>query len=343
MPQHRNKKVSKKLREAGSTGRGSVSSLFFLVLTLIVVGSAMLYQQDIKDWLILRNYQPTTEIKQLADESMMSDSARRVFYVNDPELNKKTDFVSNCPDSKKEQTIVLGCYHSNQAGIFLLNVSDPRLNGVEQVTAAHEMLHAAYDRLSSSERQNVDAMLEDYYKNELADERIKSTIDAYRKSEPNDLTNEMHSIFGTEIQTLPSNLEDYYKRYFTSRKAVVALSAHYQAEFTSREEAVEKYDARLEVLKREIDAAKSNLQSRRSELDAKEAYLDGLKSSGNISAYNSQVYVINSMIDSYNSKIADTKALIDEFNQIVVARNALAVEQQELTEGLKGVDRAIAQ
>ena len=142
---------------------------------------------------------------------------------------------------------MLGCYHSGQSGIFVLDVTDSRLDGVEQVTAAHEMLHAAYDRLSRSERSKVDAMLEDYYKNDLKDQRIVETINAYKKSEPKDVVNEMHSIFATEIASLPAPLEKYYQRYFTDRGQIVANAERYKSEFTSRQEAIVGYDAQLRI------------------------------------------------------------------------------------------------
>ena len=71
---------------------------------------------------------------------------------------------------------MLGCYHSNQDGIFLYNVQDARLAGVQQVTAAHEMLHAAYDRLSTKDKNYVDGLLMDYLQERPQDQRIIDTM-----------------------------------------------------------------------------------------------------------------------------------------------------------------------
>ena len=38
------------------------------------------------------------------------------------------------------KTAVLGCYANREISIF--NVTDQRLDGIREVTAAHEMLHA---------------------------------------------------------------------------------------------------------------------------------------------------------------------------------------------------------
>jgi hypothetical protein len=118
-------------------------SLFLLVLWLALLGATAYNRQNIIDWWRLWNYQAPAAIAQLATQDTMTAYARRIFYVNNAALDSKTVFSKQCPNNGGEQTIVLGCYHSNQAGIFLLGVTDPRLNGVEQVTAAHEMLHVA--------------------------------------------------------------------------------------------------------------------------------------------------------------------------------------------------------
>ena len=66
---------------------------------------------------------------------------------------------------------MLGCYILNK-GIYVYDITDDRLAGVRQVTTAHEMLHAAYDRLSVKERAQVDAMTAAAYE-KLDNIRIK--------------------------------------------------------------------------------------------------------------------------------------------------------------------------
>src|SRR5690348_17199642 len=105
----------------------------------------------VSDWLRLRNYQPDASVLTIADATSMTDRARHMFFINHPALQDKAAFHQSCPQYD-EQTIVIGCYESGQRGIFVLKVDDQRLNGVEEVTAAHEMLHAAYERLSNSEQ-----------------------------------------------------------------------------------------------------------------------------------------------------------------------------------------------
>ncbi|MEK7599964.1 MAG: hypothetical protein AAB462_02930 [Patescibacteria group bacterium] len=315
-------------------------SLWLALLVFVAVN-----RQDVIDLWRLRQYQAPAAVSQLATQGTMTDFGRKVFYVNEPNIQDKTSFAKEClsSDGKQEQTIVLGCYHSNQAGIFLMKVTDPRLDGVEQVTAAHEMLHAAYDRLSRSDKSKVDAMLTKYYKQDLRDERILKTIDAYKKTEPNDLVNEMHSIFGTEIASLPADLEAYYKRYFTNRSQVVAFAAQYQAEFTSRKQIVAEADARLDVLRQQIEGLESSLRSRQAAIDEQRASLNALKASGDFRSYNAEVSSYNALVNDYNADVASLRSLIEEHNALVATRNAVALEVNQLSKELSNDTTTISQ
>lgn len=316
--------------------RGS-ARLWLLIIVAAWLGAAWLLaanRQSITDWWRLRNYHPPSAVSQLAAQDTMTPYARKVFYVNQPATDDKLQFAKVCPNSSREQTIVLGCYHSGQAGIFLLGVSDPRLNGVEQVTAAHEMLHAAYDRLSGPERHRVDAMLLDYYNHGLRDQRIIDVIAAYKKTEPNDIVNEMHSVFGTEVAKLPSGLERYYRRYFTNRAQIAAYAGQYQAEFTSRQTAVARDDAQLAGLKARIDALETDLKSRQTAIDTQQAVLTTERSAGNTSAYNAAVPGYNALVNAYNSELQTVRDLIGQYNQLVAGRNAIALEEGQLVNEL---------
>jgi hypothetical protein len=215
-----------------------------LVLLLPVVG--FWQRWNIYDKWQLRNYTPSSQVVSLANDASGNDTGRRLFYVNHPQLDTKEEFRKNCTTG--EQTIVLGCFVPFQ-GIFLQNINDERLTGVIQVTAAHEMLHAAYQRLSPSEKKRVGALIDADFAN-LKDERIKSTIEDYKKAGA-DITNELHSILATEVRTLSPELENYYKNYFLDRSKVVDFSDKYEAAFTGRKAQVAAYDKQLADIKQQ--------------------------------------------------------------------------------------------
>ncbi len=316
------------------TGKVGLQSLVIVLVFLVGLAAIFSNHQNIRDFWQLRGYAAPAEVATIATQDTLTDYGRKILYVNQPQINHKADFGQYCPDASREHTIVLGCYHSDQAGIFLLNVTDPRLNGVKQVTAAHEMLHAAYDRLSNRERQAIDAQLMAYYKNSLKDERLLKTIEAYKKSEPSDVVNEMHSIFGTEIASLPAALEEYYSKYFVKRAQVVAFSAQYQAEFTSRKDKVAAADARLNTLKDQIEGIKKDLEAKQKEITSRQELLVAQRNSGDVDGYNSGVPGYNNMIEDFNNQANSLKGIVAQYNELVASRNAIALEQDQLQKSL---------
>ena len=188
-------------------------------LILIVGGGifALTNFQAITDYFRLRGYDPPKRIVQLADETTMQDDTRRIFYINHPKLSDKVEFNDECRTT--EQSIILGCYVDNR-GIFLLDVKEPKLEGVVEVTAAHEALHAQYERLSSSERKKVDRMTAAAF-NDVTSERVKKTVENYRDKDPSIVPNELDSILATEVRDLSPELEEYYSQYFKDRMTIV--------------------------------------------------------------------------------------------------------------------------
>jgi hypothetical protein len=304
-----------------------------VILLAAVAGALIVGRQAIQDAIRLHGYSAPAAVVQLATDDTMTAKARHLLYVNHPEVSTGSAFTSHCP-AGDEKTVVLGCYTGNDDGIYVYQVSDPRLDGVEQVTTAHEMLHAAYRRLSSTQRQQVDGWLLDYYQHGLTDQRIKNTIAAYQKSEPHDVVNEMHSVFGTEVAQLPAPLEQYYRQYFQDRTKVASFTASYQAEFTGRQQQVAVYDAQLKSLKSQIESNEASLNAQQASLGSQNQQLQAQRSSGQITAYNAGVAGYNQAVQHYNSLLADTKGLISQYNDIVSKRNSLALEEQQLASEL---------
>ena len=283
-------------------------------LACIAAPFAVVWQrQHMYDWWRLHNYVASADIAKLATDTSMTDKARNIFYVNRPQLYKKQDFRQQCV--KNEQTIVLGCFKSNE-GIYIYNVNDARLAGIIEVTAAHEFLHAAYDRLSTKERSRVDALTAEAYKN-LKDERIKRNVESYRSGDATVVPNELHSILGTEVAQLPAELETYYKTYFSNRPKIVAYSQKYEKEFSTREATLAAYDKQIDTLKNEIDAANASLKNRADAIDAESSRLDSLRNQNRIEEYNAGIPGYKYMVDSYNRDLSALKAKITKYKNLI--------------------------
>lgn len=310
-----------------------VKSALSVAVSVLLVGASLvllLNFQSIFDWYRLRNYTPPTEIAGLADASSMTDEGRKLFYVNRPELNDKTTFRQNCTSA--EASLVLGCYVSNQ-GIYIYDVNDKRLAGVEEVTAAHEMLHVAYERLSDEERQRIDTLTAEVF---VASKniRLQETIAQYRADDPSVVPNELHSILGTEVRKLPAELETHYKQYSQDRAAIVTLAERYESAFTERENKIASYDKRLATLETKISSNRVQIDSLNQSLTQQRQTLDSYINAGNYEAYNSRVDAYNSSVNTYNNIVNTTQADIETYNELVEARNEIALEERQLYESL---------
>lgn len=305
-------------------------AFFVSVLLAVLPFVVWTERQAIYDWWRLRGYNPPAGIVELADATTMNQRSRRLFYVYRPQLDDKVAFNQHCQGH--EESIILGCYIANH-GIFLYNVQDPRLSGIHEVTAAHELLHAAYDRLSSKERKRIDDLLTQFY-DQLADERIKSVVASYRAKDPSIVPNELHSIIGTEVRTIPAELETYYQRYFTDRLKIVGFSEQYEQAFTERKQKVAEYDKRLEALKVAIEAAERQLTNLTVSLEAERRNMDALLANNQIEAYNARVPGFNAQVRHYNNLASITRQQIDEYNRLVGERNDVALEEQTLHKAL---------
>lgn len=309
--------------------RRVVSLSTSLLLVLVFVG-AMFFHQDIQDYLRLRGYTPPAEVVRLADETTMNAGTRRLFYVQHPLLADKATFNNFCREN--EHTIVLGCYIHGR-GIFLLDVTDERISGVEEVTAAHELLHAAYERLNRADKSRINKLLEETY-DKLDNERVRQTIELYRKQDPSIVTNELHSILATEVRELPAELEEYYRRYFTDRGAIVSFSEQYEQAFIERRNAIRTYDDQLTGLKQRIDTLQTQLQQAEDDLRTQRNQMNQQRSSGQIAAYNAQVPVYNQKVRDFNSDVEELESLVAQYNDIVHKRNDIAAEEADLVEAI---------
>lgn len=305
------------------------AELLLLVALALALGFAWQKGTAIQDWFKLRHYQPSAQIVDLASQDTMTEHARHLFYINRPVLiSDKVQFRDECPVS--EQTIVLGCYHGGENGIGLFEVKDKRLDGVEQVTAAHEMLHAAYDRLGAKEKKAVDTQLETFYASGLTDKRVRDTIEEYKKTEPKDVVNEMHSVFGTEVAKLPSGLESYYKKYFGDRSRVTGFARQYEAVFAGNKQQLDNLKTRIADMRSSLAAQQQIINDLEASLAAENSRMQSLLSSGKTRQYNAEVPSYNAQIQQLRSKISYYNSQVSTINDLIEQYNSLAITQESL-------------
>ena len=305
----------------------------FLGLVLsVVLFSVALNIQTVIDWWRLQNYTPPAEIATLANESFFTNYGEQLFYVSEPEVSSKPDFAHQCP--QEEKGLVLGCYTSDK--IFVLSVKEPDLSGVMEVTAAHEILHAAYQRLDSRTKNRVDSLLNGYYQNS-ADKSTKELIaqyDANNHGSSDVRSNELHSILATQEKNLPSDLEDYYSRYFKDRQQIVKLYDDYESVFIAIEKKITNLKDSMSRLDNQLKQTESQLNADKQRLADMNNKMNSYLSSDNTQAYNNMVPQYNAVVNEYNNLVQRYKTLSAQYNSLVDQHNKLVLRQNQLVESL---------
>lgn len=314
----------------------SLSSSIIILLLLVFVLAVAYHRQYIYDAYRYYEYQPSSEVASLAESTGMSDQGRFLFYASQPLLQNAEDFRNSC-DKKEASSIVLGCYDGHD--IYIYNVEDERIKTVRATTAAHEMLHAAYKRLSSKDRAYVDGLLEAEYATLRLDQDMADRVALYERTEPGERLNELHSIIGTEIETISPELEAYYRRYFTDRNRMVSLHKQYESVFTALRKQAEELRRQLNELNQAVGI---KTEKYKNEVGEVQAAVDNFNTRARSGAFASQAefsrerQLLVARSDALEALRLDINSSVDYYNALVAQLNSIATETETLNKSLNG-------
>jgi hypothetical protein len=238
------------------------------------------------------------DVADLAATTTMTERARRIFLAARPAIEDLPTFAGNCgtdnpADAGGPKTHTAGCYVAGR--IHLLAPDRPEARDLLYVVAAHELLHAVYGSLGPAERARIDAELEAA---RAGNARLEERLKPYAGLPT--LTNEIHSILGSEFDGLSPALEAHYAQYFTDRGAVVAAR---QRTLGAREDEIARLRAEADDLDNRIETLRATLISQRA--------------AGDVRAYNASVASFNALINRYNSTIETLNADVEEYNGLL--------------------------
>ena len=303
-----------------------------LLVGLLMVGSyAVLNRQGILDQITAWSNPLPSSVAKLADAAGLNERGKFLLQVTKAQIDDRDDFNKNCANNDESQSIVLGCYSNDR--IFVFDVTDPSVSGIRAVIAAHEMLHAAYARLSSSERNEVDAMITAYIPH-IQNPEIKNSLAIYKKTEPGEELNELHSLLGTEEKNLPSALENYYKTYFANRSNVISAYDKYAAVFANLQSKQSQLSSDLSSLKTRIDTSSSQYQTESAQLssgiDSFNACANRQNCFANQKDFANQRASLLQRQAELSAQANTINAEISEYNSDVDKLNSLGIEAQKL-------------
>jgi hypothetical protein len=214
---------------------------------------ASLHGQRVADQLAVWQFEPSAELAAYVDRSTMTEQGEFLFYATHPVINDQESFDAICSNDE-EGVGTLGCYLPASSAIHLYDITDERLDGMEEVIASHEMLHAAWARMSDEELAVVSPLLEAQAALMVGDPAFVERMDFYARSEPGERLNELHSIVGTEVAELDPRLEEHYADLFADRQQLVGLFAVSNQVFVDLENQATALVAELESLAAGIEA-----------------------------------------------------------------------------------------
>ena len=314
--------------------RGYIASLVVLALSIAAAATIFFNRQSIVDHLSVWQYQPSEEIASLTQRTTMSETAKFYFYASHPAIEAAEKFNKECT-SREEGTAVLGCYNGRY--IFIYNVTDTRLDGIREVTAAHEMLHAAYDRLGQEEKKKLNILLEAEYVKIKDDQKFAERMAFYARTEPGERLNELHSIIGTEIEIISPELEAYYKKYFDDRVQLVALYEKYASVFLNLQKRSQEISMQLADLGNKIEAQSAGYNTEITQLNQDIAAFNAKSTSGGFTSqaqFLSERSALLARAKQLDTKRSAVNSLITQYNQLRDELESIASQSEALNQSI---------
>ena len=313
-----------------------VQSLLLIGLIGMIAWLQISRPRLLSDWIISQQFHPSTEALDIRASLDLTPSGNRVFLASQPELNSALDFNQNC--ARKEASVaILGCYADYR--IFVYDVNNQELDGILETTMAHEFLHAAYDRLSSVDRQRVGSLIEaDYLR--LKTDELEKRLDFYRRTEPGQSIKELHSILGTEFADLSPELEVYYQRYFNDRQLILASYNRYHAKFIDLYQQSEVTKVKIDELEPTILATRASYDLKLTGLNADIARFNEQANNGSIARYQFNTDRSNLLfrVNQLESMRLKINSDVDLYNQLIQNYNSNASRYNELSSSLNSLD-----
>jgi hypothetical protein len=279
-------------------------------------------------------FTPDATIEGFAERTAMSTRGRALYYASHPSVEPTSGFNELCGYGASDE-IVLGCYTGTD--IFISDVDNPDLDGIRDVTAAHEMLHAAWVRLDDDERSELGEQLEAAYEGLPEGGEIAERLELYRTGGLGERVNELHSILGTEVADLPPALEAHYAQFFTDRSVVVGLNERYEAVFTDLENRITDLVARIDALYTDLTA---RVDANNAEYDALNAEIDAFNSRADSGDFSSEA-AFEAEREELLARGEAIDATRDAIDTDVAAYDALRAELEGLNADASALNRSL--
>jgi hypothetical protein len=309
---------------------GAVASV--VICTILISSSILIlfFRQRIIDQIAVWQFHPSSAVTTLASRDGMNDYGKFLYYASHPELDSAQYFNAVCTGTEA-MTSILGCYSDYR--MYIYNVTDIQLDGVREVTAAHEMLHAAYARMNNDEKKSVDVLLETEYKKLEGNKDFADLIAFYSRTEPGERDNELHSVIGTEVADLDPALEAHYKQYFSNRQDVVSLYTKYNGVFQDLANRASNLASQLTSLSSSIASGSTQYNNDVQTLNNDITLFNKRATDGDFTSqyqFDTERTALSARVDGLDSIRTNINNNISEYNSILSDYNSIATQSKKL-------------
>lgn len=314
--------------------------LCLVAVLLVALGLilAVTFRQQVKDHFAAVSFDPDPSVERVLHDLDLTDTGERVFLATHPTIDGSQHFNTQCAGvDHSEQGHVLGCYTHDQ--IHLFDVTDDRLSGVVEVTAAHELLHATFARMGDGDRSALGAKLRQEYDRRAGDDpALKERMSVYEHLSEASFVNELHSVLGTEVRELPDWLEEHYAQWFVDRADIVDAFATYHAVFVDLQQQADELRAEMETLRADVEARKKDYVSAVEQFNADAAEFsarnDRYEFSGDPAGFDQVRGELEWRRGDLESTRAGIQADVDRYNALRDQLTALSEVSTELDDQL---------
>ena len=300
---------------------------WILLAVLIIVAVAVVLNREwLRDFYRGVTYQPSSEMARIRSDLGLTEQGEFLFNATQPELNDAEEFNGYCRGDANE-TAVLGCYRNGN--IYIYDIIDKRLDGIRELTSAHELLHAKWARMSDDEKKALVEPLTRTF--ETNQNFLEDEINQYDTSEKQE---ELYVRAGTEVADLPEALEKHYAIVFKNQDKIVSYYNKYINVFRSLEKEMDDLKFEMNAISAELDAKTAEYSQRVEQLNIDIASFNNCAEIVGCFATNADFYSQRAVLlaeqEALDNMYTEISELIDSYNAKVEIYNADVLKSDNL-------------
>ena len=307
-----------------------------LVLVLVVAATVVLNRQWIEDYMRGFGYEPEGEMGRIMKDLELTGRGEFLFRAARPELSSQDEFNAVCRSVLDEEIAVLGCYADDN--IYVYNIESAELDGIRELTTAHELLHAVWARMSEGERSALSGALNQTL--EKNRDVLGEELEIY------DVGQRQEELFvraGTEVADLPAELEKVYGGIFSDQDMVVSFYNKYIGVFRAMEAEMEELESQMQGIQAQIDSLSVEYEQRVDALNVEIGSFNACAETAGCFGSDGEFYARRAVLMNEQTVLegmyGQINGLLEQYNGLVEKYNADVTRTEKLNQMMNSNSR----